>query len=247
MQTERTTVQRLGERGVYERDVIYAILDEGLVCHVGFVADGQPFVIPMSYARVGDRLVLHGSTRSRLMQAVETGAPVCITVTLLDGVVLARSLFDHSMNYRTVVVLGRASPITDPERKREALIALTEHLVPGRAADARGPSDPELKATAVLELPLEEASAKVRTGPPGESKRDTDPGVWAGVIPLRVCADEPITDDLTADGQVPPVYAREYAAVREQAARERAVRTADPTVDRTLDRAVDPGQDTGGR
>ena len=216
MRTERTTVRRLGERGVYDRAAIHGILDEGLVCHVGIVAGGQPFVIPMSYARIGDRLILHGSVRSRLMQAVETGAPVCVTVTLLDGVVLARSLFDHSMNYRAVVVLGRAIPITDPDRKREALLALTEHLVPGRATDARGPSDSELKATAVLELPLDESSAKVRTGPPGESKRDTDPGVWAGVIPLRLCADVPVPDALT-DGKLElPDYARDYVAVRQR-------------------------------
>jgi nitroimidazol reductase NimA-like FMN-containing flavoprotein (pyridoxamine 5'-phosphate oxidase superfamily) len=214
MQTERTTVRRLGERGVYNREEIYAILDEGLVCHVGFVADGQPFVIPMSYARVDDRLILHGSVRSRLMRAVGTGVPVCVTVTLLDGVVLARSLFDHSMNYRTVVVLGRATTIDTLERKREALLALTDHLVPGRTEHARGPSDSELKATAVLEVPLEEASAKVRTGPPGESKKDTDPAMWAGVIPLRLEADPGVPDDLTDDEVPPPAYVDDYAATR---------------------------------
>ena len=228
MQTERTTVRRLGERGAYDRRSIYGILDEGLVCHVGFVSEGQPFVIPMSYARAGDRLILHGSVRSRLMRVVGGGIPVCVTVTLLDGIVLARSLFDHSMNYRTVVVLGRARPIDDPEEKRRALGALTEHLVPGRAADARGPSEQELQATAVLELPIEEASAKVRAGPPGASKRDRDPGVWAGVIPIHLCAGTPEPDSLTADGPSVPAYVSDYLDVRRRATKGAADDTAGP-------------------
>lgn len=192
--SERTRVRRAAERGAYDRETLLAILDEGLVAHVGFTGeDGQPYVIPMGYARDGERLLLHGSTLSRLMQRAAEGVPVCVTVTLLDGLVLARSVFHHSMNYRSVVVLGRAVPIRDRAEKLAALEALVEHLTPGRSAEARGPSEKELAATEIVAVPLDEASAKIRTGPPKDPKGDLDLDVWAGVVPLRTVAGAPET------------------------------------------------------
>src|SRR5437762_3174873 len=164
--TARTRVVREPHRGVYDRAEAYKILDEGFICHVGFVVDGQPFVIPTGYARVEDKLYIHGSTASRMLRALENGIDVCVTVTLIDGLVLARSAFHHSMNYRSVVVFGRASVVEEAEEKFAALRAFTEHIVPGRWSDVREPNEQEMKATLVLSLPLEEASAKVRTGPP---------------------------------------------------------------------------------
>jgi uncharacterized protein len=188
LKTPRTSVRRLKERGAYDRETIYRILDEGLVAHAGFAVDGRPFVIPMAYARQGDRLILHGSVASRLLATLAQGVETCVTVTLLDGLVLARSVFHHSMNYRSVVVLGVATPIRDPEEKMAALEALTEHLVPGRWAEARRPSKKEFAATEVLALPIDEASAKVRSGPPGDAKADLGLPVWAGVIPFAPTA-----------------------------------------------------------
>lgn len=184
--SDRTQVRRLPERGYYDRPTIAAILDEGLVCHVGFAVEGRPFVIPTAYARWGDRLLLHGSVASRLFRRLEEGVEVCVAVTLLDALVLARSSFHSSMNYRSVVVFGRARPIRDERRKRQALDVLVEHLAPGRLAEARGPSANELAATQVLELPLEEASAKIRTGPPHDAEEDLDLGIWAGVVPFAL-------------------------------------------------------------
>lgn len=192
--TPRTTVRRLPDRARYDRATVHAILDEGLVCHVGFVDAGQPFVIPSSYARVGDRLVLHGSAASRMVKALAAGAPACVTVTLLDGLVLARSGFHHSMNYRSVVVLGTAAEVTDPEEKRRALDAIVEHVAPGRAASVRPPSGNELRATRVVALPLDEASAKVRTGPPKDDEADYALPVWAGELPLRLEPLAPVAD-----------------------------------------------------
>jgi hypothetical protein len=190
--TERTRVRRLPERAAYDRDTVHAILDEGFICHVGFVAGGQPYVIPTGYARAGETLYLHGSTGSRL--GLRGGMDVCVTVTLLDGLVLARSAFHHSMNYRSVMVLGRTHPVTDPGEKEAALRALVEHIVPGRSDEVRGGDRRELAATAVLALPLAEVSAKVRTGPPSDDDPDYDLPFWAGVLPLALTPGEPVPD-----------------------------------------------------
>jgi nitroimidazol reductase NimA-like FMN-containing flavoprotein (pyridoxamine 5'-phosphate oxidase superfamily) len=208
--TERTTLRRLPKRGSYDIDVIHRILDEALVCHVGFVADGQPFVIPTTYGRVGDIVYIHGSAASRMLRTLRTGIPVCVTVTLLDGLVLARSAFHHSMNYRSVVVLGTAEPVEAPEEKLRALDAIVEHVMPGRTKDVRGPNEQELKATLVLRLRLEEASAKVRTGPPIDDEEDYSLPCWAGVVPLRLVASAPVADPRLSPGIVPPAAACEY-------------------------------------
>jgi nitroimidazol reductase NimA-like FMN-containing flavoprotein (pyridoxamine 5'-phosphate oxidase superfamily) len=209
-QTERTTLKRLPKRAVYERELINAILDEGFICHVGFVVDGQPFVIPTGYARVADKLYIHGSQASRMLRTVGQGIDVCVTVTLIDGLVLARSAFHHSMNYRSVVVLGQAVMVEDESEKLAALRAFSEHVVPGRWDDVREPNEQELKATTVLSLALAEASAKVRTGPPLDDEEDYALPVWAGVIPLRLLADAPVADPRLPSGIEPPSYAREY-------------------------------------
>lgn len=208
--TERTRVVREPQRGVYDREVIYKILDEGLVCHAGFVADGQPFVIPTLYARVGDAIYFHGSAASRMLRGAAEGAQVCVTVTLTDGIVLARSVFNHSMNYRSVVALGKATLVEKAEEKLAALRAFTEKILPGRWDDARQPSERELKATSILRLPLTEISAKIRTGPPEDDAEDYALPVWAGVIPLRVVAGAPIRDE-RCDLNIPvPRYAANY-------------------------------------
>jgi uncharacterized protein len=190
--TQRTRVRRLPERASYDPAVVHAILDEGFVCHVGFVIDGQPYVVPTGYARVGESLYLHGSTGSRL--GLLPGQPVCVTVTLLDGLVLARSAFHHSMNYRSVTVLGRTRPVTDPREKEAALRAFVEHVVPGRSDAVRGGDRRELAATAVLALPLEEVSAKLRSGPPKDEEEDYALPMWAGVLPLALRPGEPEPD-----------------------------------------------------
>jgi uncharacterized protein len=192
--SERTTVRRLPKRAVYDRAAIHAILDEGLVCHVGFVAGGQPFVIPTTYGRVEDRLYVHGSAASRMIREVAGGIPVCVTVTLLDGLVLARSAFHHSMNYRSVVVLGQAREVVEPAEKAAALTAIVDHVVAGRSAESRGPNESELRATRVLCLSLDEASAKVRTGPPLDDEEDYALPHWAGVIPLRLVPQPPVPE-----------------------------------------------------
>jgi hypothetical protein len=204
MPTPRTTVRRLPTRGVYDPETIAAILDEGFVCHVGFVAEGQPFVIPTIYGRKGDRLYLHGSAVSRLLRTLAGGVPVCVTVTLVDGLVLARSVFNHSMNYRSVVVLGTATVVPGDEKIR-ALETIAEHIAPGRWKEARGPSANELKATLVLSLPLDEASAKVRTGPPEDEDEDYALPHWAGVLPLALAVLNPAADPrLPAGTPLPP-------------------------------------------
>jgi hypothetical protein len=192
--TERTEVRRLPTRGVYDKAQIYAILDEGFVCHVGFVVRGQPYTMPTGYARSGDCVYIHGSAASRLGRTLDDGIDVCLTVTLVDGFVLARSAFHHSLNYRSAVVLGRAQPVTDAQEKIAALRCFTNHVVPGRWEEVRAPNEQELKATAVLILPLEEASAKVRTGPPIDDDADYAWPVWAGVVPVRLHLGEPASD-----------------------------------------------------
>jgi nitroimidazol reductase NimA-like FMN-containing flavoprotein (pyridoxamine 5'-phosphate oxidase superfamily) len=193
--SQRTRVRRLPERGRYDRDAIDAVLDAGLVAHLGFVVDGQPFVIPTLHARVGDVVYIHGSSASRALRALSGGIAACLTVTLLDGIVLARSVFEHSMNYRSVVVLGTATPVDDAAGKLAALKAFTEQLLPGRWEEARHPTPTELKATSVLRLPLDEASAKIRDGGPEDGDTpDAELDVWAGQIPLVVTALDPVPD-----------------------------------------------------
>jgi nitroimidazol reductase NimA-like FMN-containing flavoprotein (pyridoxamine 5'-phosphate oxidase superfamily) len=206
--TARTKVKRHPERGDYERETIDAILDEGLICHLGFVVDSQPFVIPTIHARDGDTLYIHGSPGSRMLRAAKQGVDVCVTVTLLDALVLARSAYNHSMNYRSVVVLGRAVELTDREEKLRAMQRVVEHIIPGRWDDARQPSDAEIKGTTILALPLSEASAKVRSGPPIDDEADLTLPVWAGLIPLGLRSAEPVA----AEGVLgsPPIYATEY-------------------------------------
>jgi len=209
-QTARTTLKRLPYRGSYDRELIDQILDEGFVCHVGFAVGGQPFVIPTGYARVGDKLFIHGSQASRMLRTLGKGIDVCLTVTLIDGLVLARSAFHHSMNYRSVVVFGRATAIDDPEEKISALRALSEHMIPGRWDDVREPNERELQLTTVLSLSLDEASAKVRTGPPLDDDEDYELSVWAGVVPLRMVAGTPIADARLPTQIATPRYALDY-------------------------------------
>jgi hypothetical protein len=195
---------------VYDRGEIYGILDEGFICHVGFVADQQPFVIPTLYARVGDDIYFHGSAASRMLRNVSAGVPVCLTVTLVDGMVLARSVFNHSMNYRSVVALGTATLVSEPAEKMEALHAFTEKIIAGRWADARRPTEKEMKATSVLKLPLQEVSAKVRQGPVEDDAEDYALPVWAGVIPMRLVADAPVRDARCDPALREPAYASRY-------------------------------------
>jgi nitroimidazol reductase NimA-like FMN-containing flavoprotein (pyridoxamine 5'-phosphate oxidase superfamily) len=192
--TPRTRLVREPDRAVYDREAAYKILDEGFICHIGFVVDRQPFVIPTGYGRSGDMLYIHGSAASRMLRNLDQGIPVCVTVTLLDGLVLARSIFNHSMNYRSVVILGTATAVTDPVEKSEALRLLSEHILPGRWAESRFPNEKELKATLALRLPIQEFSAKVRQGPPIDDAEDMAFRTWAGVIPLATVVGTPIRD-----------------------------------------------------
>ena len=208
--TGQTRVRRIAERGLYGRAAIYDILDEALICHVGLVENGQPFVLPMIHARWGDRLLLHGSMGSRLLRCAQAGNPLCITVTLLDGLVLARSAFHHSMNYRSVVLLGRAEEVVGREEKVEALRVLSEHVARGRWDEVRGPNEDELKQTRVVAVPIEEASAKVRVGPPGDEEEDYALDVWAGVLPLALEAGVQESDPLLRAGIEVPGYVASY-------------------------------------
>ena len=212
--TPRTRVVREPQRAVYDRDVVNRILDEGFICHVGFVADGQPFVIPTSYGRDEDVLYIHGSAASRMLRNVSEGVPVCVTVTLLDGLVLARSIFNHSMNYRSVVVLGTGTAIEDREEKLAALRLLSEHILPGRWEEARQPNEKELKATTIIRVPIREFSAKVRQGPVIDDEEDYAFAVWAGVLPLKVVAGDPITDPRLTEGIEVPGYLKGYSRSR---------------------------------
>ena len=214
MPSARTRVVREADRAVYDRETVYRILDDGFLCHAGFVVDGQPFVIPTSYGRKDASLYIHGSAASRMLRQMKDGAPVCITVTLLEGLVLARSIFNHSMNYRSVVILGKATLVDDPEEKLSALRVLSEHILPGRWKDSRQPNDRELKATSVLRVPIEEFSAKVRQGPAIDDEEDYSFPTWAGVVPLEMVAGAPIDDARLLPGQGVPEYARNYSRRR---------------------------------
>ena len=209
--TERTQVKRLPKRGKYDRETVYAILDAGFVCHVGFNADGQPYVIPTNYGRAGDTLYLHGSAASRMLRTLSGGVPVCVTVTHVDRLVLARSAFHHSVNYRSVVILGTARLVEDPAEKMAALRIFTEHVLKGRWDDVRQPTEQELKATMVLALPLEEVSAKVRTGGPVDDEADYALPVWAGVLPLETVAQPPQPDARLKSDTPLPAYLKNYS------------------------------------
>jgi len=208
--TDRSSLQRLPKRGVYDLASIHAILDEGLICHVGFVVDSQPYVIPTIHVRVGEELFFHGSPASRMLRVLEQGVEVCVTVTLVDGLVLARSAFHHSMNYRSVVVFGTAMPVESSEEKLRVLQALSDHLIRSRWQEVRSPSPNELKGTLVLSLPINEASAKVRTGPPIDDEDDYGLPVWAGVLPLKIVAAEPVADPRLSQDIAPPTYITRY-------------------------------------
>jgi len=208
--TDRTKVRRLKNRACYDRAAVYQILDEGLVCHVAFVEQGSPRIIPTGYVRMGDNLYLHGSTANHMIRSAIAGAELCVTVTLLDGLVLARSAMHHSMNYRSVVIFGRARVVQDPQEKIMSLEAFVEHVIPGRWADVRQPSETEMKVTEVIALPLTEASAKIRTGPPVDDEPDYDLDCWAGVIPLQLDARQPLGDARLAPSIPVPPYATSY-------------------------------------
>jgi nitroimidazol reductase NimA-like FMN-containing flavoprotein (pyridoxamine 5'-phosphate oxidase superfamily) len=212
--TPRTRVVREPDRGIYDRETAYRILDEAFLCHVGFVVDGQPFVIPTSFGRKEDSLYIHGSAASRMLRQMKEGVPVCVTVTLLDGLVLARSVFNHSMNYRSVVILGKATLVENPEERLAALRVLSEHILPGRWDDARQPSQRELKATMVLRMPIEEFSAKVRSGPPIDDEEDYSFPTWAGVIPLEMTVGKAINDPRLDPDHAVPEYVRNYSRQR---------------------------------
>jgi uncharacterized protein len=212
--TERTTLKRLPKRAEYDRDAVFKILDEAFICHVGFIIDGKPVVIPTSFARIGDSLYIHGSAASRMLRSLEQGIDVCVTVTLIDGLVLARSAFHHSINYRSVVVFGRAETVNELDEKVTALRAFTEHVVPERWEEVRPPNESELRSTLVMRLPLVEVSAKVRTGPPIDDDEDYSLPLWAGVIPLKLTTEAPIDDERLQAGIQPPEYVRNYSRPR---------------------------------
>ena len=209
--TARTRVTREPERAVYDRAAAYQVLDDGFICHVGFVVDNQPFVIPTGYGRSGDNLYIHGSAASRMLRNLDQGIAVCVTVTLLDGLVLARSIFNHSMNYRSVVVLGTAVAVEDSAEKLQALRALSEHILPGRWEESRQPNERELKATLVMRLPITEYSAKMRTGPPIDNEEDYSFLTWAGVVPLQMVAGSPINDPKLDPKTPVPSYVPSYS------------------------------------
>lgn len=213
--SERVTIQRQPSRAAYDRAAIDAILDAGFVCHLGFAVEGQPYVIPTLYTRLGDRLIVHGSAASRMLRTMREGVPVCATVTLVDGIVLARSAYHHSMNYRSVVVLGNAYEISEPEAKVAALRSMMERMVPGRWSEVRPPNRGELKATSVLSIPLNEASAKLRTGPPADEEADYALPVWAGEIPLIMVANAPRPDPKLRPGTAEPRHIKEYYLLHE--------------------------------
>jgi uncharacterized protein len=206
--TPRNKVKRLPERGHYDSATIYPIVDAALICHVGFVLDGQPYVIPTLHARQGDTILLHGAKGNRLLRHIQSGGELCITITLIDGIVLARSVFHHSINYRSVVLFGKGAAIEDDHARLQALEAFTERLLPGRWQDVRSPSPIELKQTTIVAVPIESASAKIRTGPPKDEEDDLDLSVWAGILPLQQVAGTPIADPQLKPGVELPEYIR---------------------------------------
>ena len=209
--TERTQVKRLPKRAKYDAETVHKILDEAFVCHVGFVVDSQPYVIHTNFGRVGDTLYIHGSAASRMLRTLTLGIPVCVTVTLVDGLVLARSAFHHSVNYRSVVILGTAKLVEDPTEKMEALRLFTEHVIKGRWDEIRWPNEQEMKGTTVLSVALEEVSAKVRVGGPVDDEEDYSMSVWAGVLPLHTTTSAPIPDTRLKDGTPVPSYIANYS------------------------------------
>lgn len=222
--TDRTRLRRKTERGSYDRETVAAILDAGLICHVGFSLDGRPWVFPTAYARVGEVVYLHGAVGNFALRTLAGGAEVCVTVTVIDGLVLARSAFHHSMNYRSVMLFGVAEAVTDETEKREALLAIVDHMAPGRSADSRTPTPEELRSTLVVRLPITEGSAKVRTGPPIDDKEDMGLPHWAGVLPLSLVPGAPIPDHSGSSGPpgaTPPAtmptpsYLTDWAALRD--------------------------------
>jgi hypothetical protein len=209
--TDQNRIKRLPQRGYYDRETIYQILDEALICHVGFVENNQPCIIPINFARVGDAIILHGAKASRLLKYVEAGNPVCVEVTLVDGLVLARSVFNHSVNYRSVVLFGTGQPVEEEQEKLAALEAITEHLIPGRWCEARLPNHKELNATSVVSIKIDQASAKLRNGPPGDDEEDYALPIWAGVLPLQVMPLFPIRDELMTQDIAVPEYVAKYS------------------------------------
>lgn len=214
IKTEKNSIKRLPKRGHYDRHTIYRILDEALICHVGFVEAGQPYVIPTNFARLGETIVLHGAKASRLLKHIEAGNPVCVEATIVDGLVLARSVFHHSVNYRSAVVFGTGRLLRDEQEKLAALEAVTEHLIPGRWKEARRPNQKELNATSVVSIRIDEASAKVRIGPPVDEEEDYSLPVWAGVLPLQEMPLSPIHDDLQSEDVSLPGYISMYSRTR---------------------------------
>lgn len=212
--SEKNRIRRLPKRGKYDRATIYRILDEALICHVGFAEKGQPYVIPINFARVGDSLVLHGAKASRLLKHIEAGQPICIEATIVDGLVLARSVFNHSVNYRSVMLFGKGHPVEGEQEKLSALEAITEHLLPGRWREARSPSHKELNATRVVSIKIDEASAKIRVGPPVDDEKDYTLPIWAGVLPLQEQALPPVRDDLLRQDVLLPDYIAQYSRKR---------------------------------
>ncbi len=207
--TEKTRIRRLNKRAVWDREAVYGVLDAGLACHVGYVIDGQPYVTPTAYARVGDRVFWHGSSASRMLRRLAEGVPVCFTVSLLDGIVHARSGFHSSFNYRSVMAFGEAAEVSDPDAKAQALEAIVERITPGRWADLRPMTDQELKATKVLSLELEEVACKIRDGGPNDDEEDYALPIWAGEVPIRMVMDEPVDDERLADGIAQPAYLKD--------------------------------------
>jgi nitroimidazol reductase NimA-like FMN-containing flavoprotein (pyridoxamine 5'-phosphate oxidase superfamily) len=209
--TEKNSIKRLSKRGHYDRETIYRILDEALICHVGFVDSGQPYVIPINFARVDDTIILHGAKASRLLKHIEAGNPVCVEATIVDGLVLARSVVQHSVNYRSVVLFGTGRLVTDEQEKLAALEAVTEHLIPGRWKEARLPNRKEMNATSVVSIRINEASAKVRLGPPVDEEEDYALPIWAGVLPLQEMPLVPLRDELQIDEVPLPEYVARYS------------------------------------
>ncbi len=209
--TETNRIKRLPKRGHYDRETIYRILDEALICHVGFVEEGQPYIIPINFARVDDNILLHGAKASRLLKHIAAGCPVCVEATVVDGLVLARSVFHHSVNYRSVVLFGRGRPVEEEQEKLSALEAITEHLIPGRWQEARRPNRKEMNATRVVAIKIDEASAKIRTGPAVDDQEDYVLPVWAGVLPLQEQTLPPIRDEALPDDIPVPDYVARYS------------------------------------